>query len=65
MHINVGALLHIFRGALKLKDIHHPNGYMALLLGVHEAHLFPTTVLQSVNNLLLCQSVFSTVRLLV
>ena len=32
---------------------------------MHEAGLFPTQVIQTVNNLLLCQSAFGTVILLV
>ena len=60
-----GEVLSLFRGVLKLEDIYCPNGYVDLLLVVNEACLVPTTVLQSIDNLLLCQSLFSTGNLLV
>ena len=41
-----------------------PTGHVDLLLGIHEARLFLTQVLQSWDNLLLCQSIFGSGLLL-
>ena len=65
LFFDMGAILNIFGGALKHNDICCPDGIMDLLLRVHEVCLFPITFLQSIQNCLLCQSVFGTGHLLV
>ena len=52
-------------GGVQLKDIQQPTGAVDLLLGIHEARSFPNHVLHSHNNLLLCQSSFGSVLLLI
>lgn len=51
-HVDAMPMIIFFR-VVKLQDIKRPNGYVDLLLGVHEARLFMTFVLQSVDSLLL------------
>ena len=50
---------------MQLKDIQRPTGKVDLLLGIHEARLFPNHVLHSHDNLLLCQSSFGSGLLLI
>ena len=52
-----------FFSAVRLKDIQRPIGKVDLLLGVHEARLFPTS-LESHDNLLLQRSIFGSGLLL-
>ena len=61
--VDLGPIITFFNG-IKLKDIKRPTGHLDLLLGIHEARLFPNHVLQSQDNLLLCQSIFGSGLLL-
>ena len=53
--VNLAQVAPLFN-EVKLKDIQRPTGKVDLLLGIHEARLFPNHVLHSQDNLLLCQS---------
>lgn len=50
--VDLGPIITLFR-SIKLQDIKHPSGHVNLLLGIHEARLFPAQVIQSHDNLLL------------
>ena len=50
---------------MKLHDIQRPTGKVDLLVGIHEARLFPNLVLHTIDNLLLYQSSFGSGLLLV
>ena len=54
--VNLAPIIIFFSG-IRLKDIQRPTGKVDLLLGVHEARLFPKS-LDSHDNLLLQTSVF-------
>ena len=55
--VDLGPIITMFQGT-QLNDIKRPTGHVDLLLGIQEARLFLTQVLQSQDNLLLCQSIF-------
>ena len=62
--VNLAPIIVFFSG-IQLKDIQRPTGKVDLLLGIHEARLFPSHVLHSHDNLLLYQSSFGSGLLLV
>ena len=62
--VNLAPIIVFFSG-IQLKDIQRPTGKVDLLLGIHEARLFPSHVLHFHDNLLLYQSSFGSGQLLV
>ena len=61
--VDLGPII-TFSGGIKHIDIKHLSGHINLLLGIHEARLFPNQLLQSLDNLLLYPSIFGSGLLL-